>query len=663
MNMTIAEEIKRLRAQIEELNRAYYDLDTPIVPDFEYDALLHRLIDLEEANPMLKLPDSPTQRVGGRAGAKFSPVTHSVALQSLVDVFTVEDIAAFLEKTRETAGDTGFDVEPKIDGLSVALTYENGIFTCGATRGDGVTGEDVTENLLTINTIPRRIENAPAYLSVRGEVFIPREGFAELNAERELAGEPLFANSRNAAAGSLRQLDPEVCRARKLDILVFNIQKVDGMTFSTHMETLEYLEMLGFHVVPRRLCISSEEVLAEIARIGETRGAFAFDIDGAVVKINSLAAREELGGTSKAPRWAVAFKYPPEEKETVLENIEIQVGRTGVLTPRAVVTPVRLSGTTVSSATLHNANFIAERDIRIGDTVVLRKAGEIIPEVVAVVTEKRPSGAVPYEFPETCTACGGPVSRDEGGAHIRCRGAECPAQLLRNIAHFASRRAMDVEGLGIAVVRQLLEASLIASSADLYYLTAEQLEKIERFGNKSAANLIRAIEKSKSRGLAALLFALGIPQIGEAAGKLLARRFGSLDAIEAASIETLTAIDDIGETTARYLREWLEMPQSQHFLARLREAGVDMTAEMETIRQGPFTGKTVVLTGSLTRYTRDEAADLVMRFGGKVSASVSKRTSLVLAGEDAGSKLVKAQELGIEIIDEEHFEEIIHEAE
>jgi DNA ligase (NAD+) len=662
--MSITEEIAELRARIAELNRAYYELDAPIAEDYEYDELLHRLIALEDANPELKTPDSPTARVGGRAA--FAPVTHEVPLQSLTDVFSVGEVSAFLDKTLSDAGTAGFSVEPKIDGLSVALVYEDGLFTRGATRGDGAVGEDVTENLRTVRSIPTKLDNAPRHLTVRGEVFIPRAVFEQLNAEREERGERLFANPRNAAAGSLRQLDPEVCRARRLDILVFNIQAIsDERSFTTHAETLDYLQSLGFPVIPRKICAEPSDILREIERVGAERGDYAFDIDGAVVKVNDLAARETLGVTSKAPRWAVAYKYPPEQRETVLERIEIQVGRTGVLTPKAVVAPVRLSGTMVSNATLHNEDFISERDIRVGDTVIIRKAGESIPEVLGVVTDRRPDWAVPYKFPDKCPVCGGEVSRDENGAHIRCRGAECPAQLLRNIEHFASRRAMDIEGMGEAVVKQLVDANLIASAGDIYYIDAEQLQSLERFGKKSAENLIAAIEKSKSRGLAALLYALGIPQIGEAAARLIAGRFGSLDAIERADIDALTAIEDIGGTTASYLLDWFKSPQSQHVLSRLREAGVTMTCELDAPKDaetaGIFAGMSVVLTGTLSKYTRDEASDLILARGGKTSGSVSKKTGLVIAGEDAGSKLQKAQELGVRVIDETEFEQMIAE--
>ena len=649
-------EVEALRAELRRYSESYYTDDTSLISDFEFDAKMVRLRELEEAYPEVRSDDSPSVRVGGAVSAAFAPVAHSVPLQSLNDVFSTEEVAAFVDKTAEAAGVSGFTVEPKIDGLSVALYYENGVLVRGATRGDGETGEDVTANIRTIASIPQALPHAVT-LAVRGEVYMPRAVFEEINAVRKLAGEPLMANPRNAAAGSLRQLDSKICAERRLDILVFNIQSADR-TFLTHAETLDYLRELGFHTIDYVLTQKSSAVTAELERIGEARGALEFDIDGAVVKINDLAAREALGSTSKAPRWAVAYKYPPEERETELLDIVIQVGRTGVLTPKAVTAPVRLSGTTVSNATLHNADFIAERDIRIGDTVVLRKAGEIIPEVLRVVLEKRPDGAVPYEFPSACPECGGHVTRDEGAAAFRCQSAECPAQLLRNLSHFASRKAMDIEGLGIAIAQQLLDEGLVKSAADLYFLDAERLAALERFGEKSAANLIAQIEKSKARGLAALLYALGIPQIGESAAKTIAGRFGSMDALLAASVENLTAIDDIGAITAQYLRDWLDEPQSRHLLDRFREAGLDMTAEIKS-EGGRFSGMIFVLTGTLSRWTRDAATAEIEARGGKVSGSVSKKTTIVVAGEDAGSKLTKAQSLGVRVVDEAEFEDLL----
>ncbi|MDR0916830.1 MAG: NAD-dependent DNA ligase LigA [Oscillospiraceae bacterium] len=654
--MNPQEEIAHLRVRVAELDRAYYESDAPIVPDYEYDELKHRLADLETAHPELRDADSPTEHVGGRASETFSPVAHTVPLQSLTDVFTVGEVAAFAERTSVNAAGDGYTVEPKIDGLSVALYYVNGAISRGATRGDGLVGEDVTANLLTIHNIPQTLAVRSDELVVRGEVYMPRAVFERLNAARETAGETLFANPRNAAAGSLRQLDPAICAARELAFVAFNVQSAVGVSFETHEQSLEYLETCGFEVVPSKIARENDEITAEIARIGDERGDYAYDIDGAVVKVNNLAARDTLGGTAKAPRWAIAYKYPPEERETTLLDITIQVGRTGVLTPKAITEPVRLAGTTVSAASLHNADFIAERDIRIGDTVLIRKAGEIIPEVLSVNVTLRPENAVPYAFPTICPACGEPASRDEGGAAIRCRNASCPAQISRTIEHFCSRRAMDIEGCGTAVVQMLLDAHLIETAADLYALDVAELTKLARFGKKSAENLVAAIEKSKSRGLAAVLNALGIPQIGESAAKLLAKTFGTMDAVRAATVEELTRIDDIGGVTAQYLVGWLARESSQLLIERLRDAGVDMTAEVsEPLETGVFSGMTVVLTGALTRWTRDEAADIIERLGGKAGKSVSKKTSLVVAGDDAGSKLAKARELGVKVIDEAEF--------
>ncbi|NLB29587.1 MAG: NAD-dependent DNA ligase LigA [Clostridiales bacterium] len=650
--------IERLRSEVILYADSYYNEDAPLISDYEYDKLLHELRGLEDANPEFITPDSPTRIVGGRASAQFSPVTHSVPLQSLNDVFSFEEVESFAGKTIGAAEADGYTVEPKIDGLSVALYYENGVFAYGATRGDGITGEDVTSNLLTVESIPKRLKNAPERLAVRGEVCMSRAVFEQLNAEREIAGEQLLANPRNAAAGALRQKDSKVTAKRRLDIIVFNIQDVRGAEFETHAETLEYLKSLGFPTIDYMTARSPGEINRSIEEIGNRRGEFEYDIDGAVVKVNNLAVRSRLGSTSKAPRWAVAYKYPPEEKETELLDIAVQVGRTGVLTPKAVVSPVRLSGTTVSNATLHNADYIASRDIRIGDTVIVRKAGEIIPEVLEVVLSKRKGNSVPYEFPATCPECGATALRDEGGAHIRCTGAECPAQLHRNIVHFASRRAMDIEGLGTSVTGQLLSEGLIRSAADLYYLEAEQLAGLERFGQKSAENLMAAIEKSKSNGLQKLLYAFGIPQVGESAAKALAMRFGSIDNLKNASAEELTSVADIGAVTAAYIAEWFENPQSGHLISKLREAGVDMTCKAVEAA-GRFTGMTFVLTGTLSKYTRDEAGEIIERLGGKTSGSVSKRTSIVLAGENAGSKLTRAESLGVRVISEDEFENMI----
>lgn len=653
--MNAKEEILALRRKIEEYNEAYYVLDNPVVEDYDYDMLVRRLRMLEKEHPELLTADSPTQKVGGRVSAAFSPVTHEVPLESLNDVFSFEEIISFGERVGMEAGAEGYAVEPKIDGLSVALTYENGVFTRGATRGDGVTGEDVTHNLKTIKSLPPKLKNAPEHLVVRGEVFMPRSVFKELNDAREINGEPLFANPRNAAAGSLRQLDPGIAAARRLDLLIFNVQAVRGKEFKLHIATLQYLRELGFNVVESVKCSSISECLNEIDRLGERRGTLEYDIDGAVIKLNNLEARIKLGSTAKAPRWALAYKYPPEKKETKLLGITVQVGRTGVLTPKAVVEPVRLAGTTVTNATLHNEDFITAKDIRVGDTVILQKAGEIIPEVLEVVQDKRPAGAVPFIFPKTCPECGSDVTRDEGGAALRCRGAECPAQLLRNIVHFASRSAMDIAGLGIAVVQQLLDAGLIHSAGDLYYLEAQSLAALPRFGRKSAENLINAISNSKENDLSRLLNALGILQVGQSAAKALAEHFGSLETIEAADAEKLTAVQDIGAVTAGNITAWFKSPQSQHLLKLLRGAGVNMSSRAEK-KDDRFAGQTFVLTGTLTKYTRDAASALITSHGGGVSSAVSKKTSWVLAGENAGTKLTKAESLGIPIISEADFE-------
>ena len=650
----VKREIEALRAEIEEHNRHYYDEDAPIISDFEYDALLRRLEELEAAHPEFYDPKSPTQHVGGTAKSTFASVTHEVPLESLNDVFSFDELRAFDERMSAALGGREYSVEPKIDGLSMSLEYENGVFVRGATRGDGVTGEDVTENLRTVRNLPKTLKNAPPRLIVRGEVYMSRAVFEELNAARAERGEQLLANPRNAAAGSMRQQDPRVAAARKLDICVFNIQKAEGVSFSTHGETLEALSSYGFYAVPHAICSSIDECCRLIADIGENRDRYPYDIDGAVVKINSLAQREQLGSTAKAPRWAAAYKYPPEVKESVVKDIVCQVGRTGVLTPKAVIEPVRLAGTTVTNATLHNQDFIDKLDVRVGDTVRVRKAGEIIPEVLEVVKEKRPEGAEPYHLPDKCPECGAPIVRDEDGVALRCTGAECPAQRLRNIIHFASREAMDIEGLGESVAASLVAAGLLTTPAGIYYLNAEDIAKLDRMGKKSAENLINAIEKSKSAGLARLLCAFGIRQVGSKAGKVLAAHFGSLDAVMSAGEEELQSIPDIGAVTALFIREWFSLEQSQHQIRLLREAGVSFEST-ETVTDERFRGMTFVLTGTLPTLTRDEAAALIEARGGRTSGSVSKKTSVVLAGENAGSKLTKAQELGIRIIDEDEF--------
>ena len=590
----------------------------------------------------------------------FQEVVHRVPLESLQDVFDLEELEEFDQRVRAAVGEVEYDVEPKVDGLSVALEYENGVFVRGATRGNGQKGEDVTENLKTVKSIPLRLEDKLPSFIVRGEVVMPKQVFEQLNEERELRGEALFANPRNAAAGSMRQLDPKIAAARRLDIRVFNIQWAEGKTFTTHTETLEYLEQQRFKVIPHYTCKTIAEAAERIMEMGEGREAYPFDIDGAVVKVNSLADREILGSTAKFPRWAAAYKYPPEQKPSRVVDIVVQVGRTGVLTPKAVVEPVRLAGTTVQSATLHNQDFIAEKDIRIGDTVLVQKAGEIIPEIVEVLKDKRPEGTVPYVLPDRCPVCGAAVERDEDGAHVRCTGAECPAQLLRNLTHFASRDAMDIEGLGPAVVEALVGAGMVKTPADLYHLDVQAVAALERLGKKSAENLLAAIEASKDNDLSRLLFAFGIRQVGQKAAKVLSARFGSLDALAAATEEELTAVPDIGGITARSLTEWLHSPQSEHLIAALREAGVNMLSREEPVGDA-LAGKTFVLTGTLEGFTRDEAGARIEALGGKVSGSVSKKTSYVVAGEAAGSKLKKAQDLGVTVLTEAEFVRLLEE--
>ena len=652
--MSDAQEILELRRELNQANYEYYVKDDPTMSDYDYDHKLRRLEELEGAHPELITPDSPTQRVGGKALESFQQVTHRVPLESLQDVFDFDELRAFDQRVRGVEPKVSYSVEPKVDGLSVALEYQDGQFVRGATRGDGLVGEDVTENLKTVKSIPLSIHDVPGTLIVRGEVYMPKKVFHALNEEREKRGEALFANPRNAAAGSLRQLDPKIAAQRRLDIAVFNIQWAENEDFHSHTEGINYLADKGFKVIPHVICSTIEEAVEQVKAIGEGRENYPFDIDGAVIKVDNLAQRQTLGSTAKFPRWAAAYKYPPEVKPSRLTDIVIQVGRTGVLTPKAVLEPVRLAGTTVTNATLHNQDFITEKDIRIGDTVLVRKAGEIIPEVLSVVMEKRPDDAVPYRFPEVCPECGAPVARDEDGAHIRCTGAECPAQLLRNLAHFASRDAMDIEGLGIAVVENLVKAGLVKTPGDLYFLREEDVAELERMGKKSSQNLLSAIEKSKSQDLSRLLFAFGIRQVGQKAGKILSQRFGSLDNLQAATVEELTQVDDIGAITAQSIVDWFASPQSQHLIARLKEAGVNMQAEQKGEDQR-FAGKTFVLTGTLDRFTRAEATKMIEDRGGKAAGSVSKKTTYVVAGEAAGSKLRKAQELGVPVLTQEEF--------
>lgn len=652
--MDYKSEMAQLRRTLNEAGYRYYVLDDPTMSDYEYDHMLRRLEELEAEHPEEIVPDSPTQRVGGQALESFQQVVHAVPLESLQDVFSPEEVEEFCSRMAENLEKTAYSVEPKVDGLSVALEYRDGVFLQGATRGDGRVGEDVTENIRTIRSIPMTLPEKLPRLIVRGEVFMPKTVFHRLNRQREERGESLFANPRNAAAGSLRQLDPKICAKRSLDIRVFNLQLAEGRTFTSHSETIAYLASQGFPVIPQKTLSTAEEINEEIRNLNEEREDLPFDMDGAVVKLDSLSDRSIVGSTAKCPRWAIAYKYPPERKPSRVLRIEVQVGRTGVLTPKVVVEPVRLAGTTVTTASLHNQDYIEEKDIRIGDTVIVQKAGEIIPEVVEVLLSKRPPEAVPYRMPTVCPVCGAPVVRDEDGAFLRCTGAECPAQLHRNLTHFASRDAMDIEGVGPAVMNQLIEREMVRTPADLYFLTKDQLASLDRMGEKSAENALRAIDESRGRGLERLLYALGIRQVGQKAGKTLAAHFRTFDAFAAASEEELTAIDDVGAVTAGYIRAWLESPQSQHLIGRLREAGVSMEA-VEAPAGDQFKGMTFVLTGALTRFTREEATALIEARGGKASGSVSKKTTYVVAGENAGSKLRKAGELGIPVLTEEEF--------
>ena len=652
--MNPKERIEELTGMLQDANYRYYVLDDPKMQDFEYDRLLRELEELEKAHPELARADSPTQRVGGEALSQFQKVEHPVPLQSLQDVFSTEELTEFLSKTKAAHPTAEFSVEPKIDGLSVALEYVDGQFIRGATRGDGNVGEDVTENLKTIRSIPMTIENAPARLIVRGEVFMPKKSFEKLNAAQEAEGKPLFANPRNAAAGSLRQLDSKVAAKRGLDCYIFNIQLIEGKEFASHGETLDYLKGLKFKVIPHATLNDVTAIVEQVAEINDSREKLTCDIDGAVIKVNDLSQRERMGSTAKTPRWAVAYKYPPEIKPTVVEDIVVQVGRTGVLTPKAVVKAVRLAGTTVTNATLHNQDFIRERDIRIGDTVLIRKAGEIIPEILEVDFSKRPEGTVAYHLPESCPVCGAKVEQDEDGAFLRCTGAECPAQLSRNIAHFVSRDAMDVEGLGSSIVEALIEKGLIHSPADIYYLEEADIATLWKSGKTAAGKLVDAIKKSKEQDVSRLIYALGIRQVGAKTGKVLASTFGSLDALMSASLEELTQVSDVGPVTAQYIFNWCHQEQSKHMVERLRQKGVNFESK-RIITDARFAGKTFVLTGALTKFTRDEATEKIELLGGKASGSVSKKTSFVVVGENAGSKEKKARELGIPILSEDDF--------
>lgn len=649
--------IDELTEQLNHLSYRYYVENENDVSDYEYDMMSRELIGLENEFPSLKRPDSPSSRVGGKAENTFESVTHEVRMESLLDAFDFGEIEDFDRRVADAVGETGYVVEPKIDGLSVSLEYTDGVFTRGSTRGDGDVGEDITENLKTVKSIPLRLREALPYIEVRGEVYMRRDVFFELVKKQELAGEKPFKNPRNAAAGSLRQKNPSVTAQRKLSIFVFNVQRAEGAEITGHKQSLDLLRRLGFVTVPFYTpCKNITEAEKELERIGSVREELEYDIDGAVIKIDDLEKRKILGSTAKFPRWAIAYKYPPEEKDTVLTDIEVSVGRTGVLTPTACFAPVFLAGSTVSRATLHNQEQIDRLGLSIGDTITVRKAGDIIPEVAAV--KKHNDSSPVFKMPDRCPSCGAEVFRDDGVSALKCRNPECPAQLLRNIIHFCSRDAMDIEGMGDALCETLITKGMIHDAADIYLLTADAVAALDRHGEKSAANLINAIEKSKSNDLSRLLFALGIDNIGAKAAKLLAVSFGTLDGVMNASEEDMLKIDGFGRVMSQSAVEFFSLPGTRSLVERLKDCGVNMTSLADT-SDSRFTGMTFVLTGTLSMYTRDEASGIIERLGGKTSSSVSKKTSIVLAGESAGSKLRKANELGIRVIDEAQFAEMI----
>ena len=658
------ERIEELRKQTQYYANKYYDEDKPEISDFEYDMLMVELRNLEKQYPEFKSKESLTQKVGGHVKEGFQKVTHEVPLQSLQDVFSIEEVEEFDTRMKQKAKENKIEkvtyvVETKIDGLSAALEYKNGKFVRGATRGNGLVGEDITENLKTIKTIPMELKDK-IDITVRGEVFIGKKDFEKMNQEREENEEELFANARNAAAGSLRQLDSSITASRPLDIYIFNVQKIEGKEFNSHFEELEYLDKLGFHVNPVRIpCHNMQEVEKAIEKIGEDRENLTFGIDGAVVKIDNLKFREILGTTAKTPRWAVAYKYPPEKKETILKDIICQVGRTGVITPMAVLEPVKVAGSTISKTTLHNEDFIKEKDLKIGDTVVIQKAGDVIPEIVEVKKEKRTGNEKEFEMPKQCPVCGAKTVREEGEAAIRCTGIECPAKLFRNLVHFVSREAMNIDGLGENIIQQLLDKKLIENIADIYTLTFEEIASLKKNGKKFAQNLIDSINKSKENDLYHLLTALGIRHVGVKASKLLARKYKTMDNLMQASLEELSEIKDIGQIMATSIQEFFRQEQTQDLIQKLKDAGVNMNYLEEAGEDNRFEGKTFVLTGSLEKYTRGEASNIIEKLGGKTSGTVSKKTDYVLAGEEAGSKLTKAQNLGVTIISETEFEEMI----
>lgn len=657
-------EISELRKKIDRAAKLYYTEDNPEITDYEYDMMMRRLSELETLFPELVTEDSPTRRVGGKVLDKFEKVVHDVKMGSLSDVFSFGETEDFLRKSADVLGyEPYFSVEPKIDGLSVSLEYRDGKFVRGSTRGDGITGENVTENLKTIKTIPLSLPDEIPFLEVRGEVYMPKKSFAKLNAECEENGKTPFANPRNAAAGSLRQLDPKIAAKRGLDIFVFNIQRCEGKIFSSHTEGLDYLEKEGFHVIPERKKLKGAFNITErIKELGEKRGKLSYDIDGVVIKADVIAERETLGENINTPKWAVAYKFPPEQQKTKVTDITAQVGRTGVLTPKAILTPVKIAGSTVSAATLHNIDFITEKDIRIGDTVILQKAGDIIPEVVSVCKDMRTGKEMPYQFPKYCPSCGEPVYRDADEAATRCTNSACPAQIERNIEHFASRDAMNIEGMGPAVVKSLISAGLVKDISDLYSLKTEEVEPLERMGKKSAEKLILSIENSKSRGLDKLIYALGIRNIGEKATKSLASHFEDIENLFSATKEELVSIEDFGEITADDVINFFSHSQTKELVEKLKSAGVKTRYEKE--KKGDiFKGLTFVLTGTLPTLSRSEAGKIIESYGGKCVSSVSKNTDFVLAGDAAGSKLTKAEALGIKIIDEDGLMKMINEGE
>lgn len=653
--------IKELKDILNRSGYEYYVLDNPTMSDFEYDRLMQELIKLEGEFPEFATADSPTQRVGGEVADGFAEVVHTVQMQSLADVFSKDELYEFDSRVRAALGDESVEyvTEMKIDGLSVSLEYENGLFTRGSTRGNGFVGEDITQNLKTIPGIPLKLNEPLPFIEVRGEVYMPEKSFLRLNEQREASGEPVFANPRNAAAGSLRQLDSRIAAERKLDIFVFNLQRIEGKELSSHSQSIEYLASLGFKVIPERdVYTNIDDAYKEVLRIGESRGELAFDIDGAVVKVNSFAQREFLGSTSKTPKWAAAYKFPAEQKQTELLDIILQVGRTGAVTPNAVLEPVRIAGSTVSRATLHNIDNIKDKDIRIGDTVIIEKAGDIIPAVVGVVKEKRPANSAPFEMPKACPICGEPLVREEGEAAVRCINPNCSAQQLRAVIHFVSKAAMNIDGLGASIVEQLLDKKLINDCSDIYYLNFDNVISLDGFAEKSANNLIAAISESKKSGLDRVLFGLGIRMIGSRAAQILAAHFGNIDSLMSASVDDLSSISEIGTKMAQSIVEYFKQDKSLYIIERLRAAGVDLTYT-STQKGNNFDGKIFVLTGTLPTLKRNDAKKLIESYGGKVSGSVSKNTDFVVAGEEAGSKLDKALSLGIKVLSEAELTEML----